>query len=102
MGAVGHTLSRSSACELSRSRGGEEGMSVPRVNPIGVLEYPDDYRAAPRAHSVRLRLAALVVLAAFLWVGVSATISSLGAYCLTSHAGLPLSPFGAGRHLSGS
>jgi len=47
------------------------------------------YVALPRAYSARLRVVAALVLAAFAAVGVATTVWSLGAYCLTSHAGAP-------------
>ena len=36
-----------------------------------------------------LRLAAAVVLGAFLLVGIATTVYSLGDYCLTTYAGVP-------------
>ena len=65
-------------------------MDLPRVNPIGLVEHPEAYRQRPRRYTTALRLAASVVLVAFVLVGVTATIYTLGSYCLTSHAGAPV------------
>lgn len=67
-------------------------MNIPRVNPVGILERPPDYTSAPRAYSPGLRLAAIIILGAFVLVSVATTVHSLGVYCLTSHAGIP-TPF---------
>lgn len=67
-------------------------MRVPHVNPVGLVEHPTGYTGTPRVHSAGARLAAAVLLALFAAVGVASTVYSLGAYCLTSHAGTPF-PF---------
>lgn len=64
-------------------------MKLPRITPVGLLEYPEGYRVSPRRYSARLRLAAAVVLGAFAAVSVATTVYSLGIYCLTSHAAVP-------------
>jgi hypothetical protein len=61
-------------------------MKTPRVNPVGIVEYPEDYRVSGQGLGRIRRLFALVVLIAFLVVGISTTIASLGSYCLTSDA----------------
>ena len=62
-------------------------MDVPRVNPIGLVERPAGYTTRVRRYPGSLRLAASLVLAAFLVVGITTTVTSVGRYCLTSHAG---------------
>ncbi len=57
------------------------------MNPVGIVEQPPGYASTPRPLRPVQRLAALLVLAAFLGVGVSTTVASLGAWCLTSDAG---------------
>ena len=64
-------------------------MQIPRVNPVGLVEHPEGYEASVRAYSMRRRLTAAVVLGAFLAVSIVATVYSLGAYCLTTDAGMP-------------
>lgn len=69
-------------------------MNIPRVNPVGLVETPEGYSRRPRSYPAGLRLAAAVVLGAFVVVSVTTTVYTLGAYCLTSHAGFPISlPF---------
>ena len=65
------------------------GMLVPRVDPVGLIERPVGVLEVPRTYSGRARLAALVTLGAFLLLNVATTVYSLGAYCLTTWAGLP-------------
>jgi len=64
-------------------------LQLPRVNPIGLIESPDSYEAPPRKLPIVLRLVAAAILIAFTAVGTVTTVVSLGAYCLTSHAGMP-------------
>lgn len=64
-------------------------MQLPRVNPVGLVEQPPGYVARPRAYPARLRLAAALLLGAFVAVSVGTTVYSLGVYCLTTWAGLP-------------
>jgi hypothetical protein len=59
------------------------------VNPVGIVEDPAAYVGTPRAYSARLRLAAIAILGAFVVGGVGTTVYSLGAYCLTTWAGVP-------------
>lgn len=65
-------------------------MRLPRVNPIGIVEYPEGYAATPREYTMRFRVAAASVLTAFLVVVVVTTVYTLGAYCLTTRAGSPV------------
>ena len=64
-------------------------MELPRVNPIGIIESPDSYEVSPRELPIALRLVAAAILITFTAVGTITTVVSLGAYCLTSHAGTP-------------
>jgi len=45
--------------------------------------------AQPRAHRIRLRVTALLVLGVFATVNIATTVFSLGAYCLTTYGGNP-------------
>ncbi len=69
-------------------------MELPRVNPVGMVEHPRRYSATPRRYPRRRRVAAGIVLAAFLAVGVTTTVYSLGAACLTTDAASPFDPLG--------
>jgi len=60
-------------------------MRLPKVTPIGLVEYPTDYRAAG-TRSRLFRLMSTVTLIAFIAVGVTTTIVSVGSYCLTSQS----------------
>jgi hypothetical protein len=60
------------------------GVRIPRVNPIGLVEEPDDYVTSPRVHPAPVRVAAALLLAVFLAVVCATTVASLGAYCLTT------------------
>ena len=62
-------------------------METPRVNPVGLVEVPDDYEALPRRFSSGQRLFAGLVLLLFFAATVGTSIVSLGAYCLTSDSG---------------
>lgn len=64
-------------------------VDLPRVDPVGLVEVPQGFACARRVHSRALRAAAGALIAAFLTVGVATTVDSLGAWCLTSHAGAP-------------
>jgi hypothetical protein len=64
-------------------------MAAPRVNPVGIVERPESWAAAPRCHGWPLRITALLVLAAFVAVSVATTVNSLTAYCLTTDASRP-------------
>ena len=61
-------------------------MESPRVNPIGLVETPPGFPAAPRRFSGRLRLLAALLLALFFLGTVVTTVVSLGRYCLTTDA----------------
>ena len=65
-------------------------MRLPRVNPIGLVEHPEEFIRVPRSYPRGLRLAAAIALSAFVVVMVTTTVYSLGGYCLTSHAGAPI------------
>jgi len=62
-------------------------MELPRVNGIGLTEWPDDYSAAPRSLPASVRLLAAAVLILFSFAVVSTTVFSAGGYCLTSDGG---------------
>lgn len=61
-------------------------LQAPRVNPVGLLEQPDEASAAPRCYSRVQRLLAGLFVALFLLVTVATTVVSLGRYCLTTDA----------------
>ena len=67
----------------------EAAIELPRVSPIGLVEFPDRYVASPRRIPVILRVVAVLLLAAFAAAGTATTVASFGAYCLTSYASLP-------------
>ena len=58
--------------------------ATPRANPVGITVIPDGFVQRPRAYGSAVRVAAALVLGAFLTVVVVTTSASLGAYCLTS------------------
>ena len=62
-------------------------MVTPRINPVGIVEYPDDYQARPRGFSRPTRLFAGLLLVFFFAATVFTGAISLGAYCLTSDGG---------------
>ncbi|MEL7372653.1 MAG: hypothetical protein AAFN74_27250 [Myxococcota bacterium] len=62
-------------------------LTGPSVNPIGIVSYPEDYTAAPRAYGAWMRTTATAVLIVFAIVVTVTTGVSLGAYCLTSDGG---------------
>ncbi len=62
-------------------------LQLPRVNPVGIMESPDSFETSPRKLPLALRLVAATILIAFTVVGTVTTVVTLGAYCLTSHAG---------------
>lgn len=64
-------------------------MRIPQTNPVGLVEIPDGFSVTPRGYPAAVRIAAAVVLTAFLAVGVATTVYSLGAYCLTTDATVP-------------
>lgn len=59
-------------------------MEPPRVNPIGLLETPQDLATTPRRFSRPLRLLAGLLLLLFLLGTMVTTVVSLGRYCLTT------------------
>ncbi|MBW2425390.1 MAG: hypothetical protein JRG86_14155 [Deltaproteobacteria bacterium] len=65
-------------------------MQPPRVNPVGLVETPADFRTRPRSHRAGTRVAAALILVAFTIVVVVTSAATLGEYCLTSQAGAPL------------
>ncbi len=67
-----------------------KSIELPRVNPVGLIESPETYQASPRKLTIGLRLVAATILIAFTTAGTIATVVTLGAYCLTSHAGRPV------------
>ncbi len=69
-------------------------MELPRVNPVGIVEYPSSFTARPRRLPWPMRAAAIALLAVFAAVGSVTTAATLGRYCLTSHASsaAPLQP----------
>lgn len=62
-------------------------MEAPRVNPVGLVETPSDYEAAPRGFSPLQRFFAGFLLLLFAAATIGTSILSLGAYCLTSDGG---------------
>ena len=60
-------------------------MQTPRVNPVGLLEQPEEL-SAPRRFSRSQRLLAGIFVALFLLVTIASTVVSLGRYCLTTDA----------------
>ena len=59
-------------------------METPRVNPVGVLEVPEEYESEARRFSPGKRLAVGLLLLLFTAATVGTSIVSVGAYCLTS------------------
>jgi hypothetical protein len=62
-------------------------METPRVNAVGIVEYPEGYVAAPRRVPPVVRVAAALLIALFGFVVVTTTVVSVGSYCLTSDGG---------------
>ena len=62
-------------------------MDTPRVNAVGIVEYPEDYEASPRRYGRTLRLFAWFFLGFFALATFVTSALSLGAYCLTSDGG---------------
>ena len=67
-------------------------IELPRVNPVGVSEVPDDFVRRPRRFSAAFRLVAALVAIVFTTVVIGTGVASLAAWCLTSDAGSPF-PF---------
>lgn len=59
-------------------------MKTPRVNPVGIVEYPDDHAGEPRRFSPRQRVFVGLLLLFFAAATIGTSILSIGAYCLTS------------------
>ena len=68
-------------------------MEIPRVGPLGLVHHPENYAATARGYSLRLRIAALVVLGSFAGVTIVTSAYSLGRYCLTMWGGNPFGSF---------
>lgn len=62
-------------------------MELPRVNPVGVLEWPEEPSASSRRPSRALRALAALLLVLFALRTVLTLTVSLGADCLTSEPG---------------
>ncbi len=62
-------------------------METPRISPVGIVEYPDDYEASPRGFSRPIRVFASLLLGFFFAATVITGALSVGAYCLTSDGG---------------
>ncbi len=62
-------------------------MDTPRINPVGIVEYPDDYESRPRGFSRPIRVFASLLLVFFFAATVVTGALSLGAFCLTSDGG---------------
>ncbi len=62
-------------------------METPRINPVGIVEYPDDYEARPRGFSRPIRFFASLLLLFFFAATVITGAVSLGDYCSTSDGG---------------
>ena len=62
-------------------------MNTPRINPIGIVEYPDGFEATPRRFSPWQRLFAGGFLLFFFAVTLVTGAVTVGKYCLTSDGG---------------
>ncbi len=62
-------------------------MDTPRINAVGIVEYPDDYESRPRGFPRPIRVFASLLLLFFFAATVVTGAVSVGAYCLTSDAG---------------
>jgi hypothetical protein len=62
-------------------------METPRINPVGIAEYPPGFSASPRPAPRWLRILAALLLLLFGFSVVSTTVFSVGRYCLTSDGG---------------
>ena len=62
-------------------------MRLPRVDPVGILEWPEEASSAPRHFSRRVRAFAALLLALFALMTIATSSASLGAYCLTTEPG---------------
>ena len=59
-------------------------MELPHTDPVGIRVVPESFSQRPRHYGSALRIAAGLLLAAFLAVVCVTTAVSLGAYCLTT------------------
>jgi len=68
-------------------------MELPHANPVGIAVTPEGFSQRPRRYGSALRIAAGLLIGAFLAVVCVTTAVSLGEYCLTTDtentAGLP-------------
>ncbi len=62
-------------------------MKLPRVNPVGLVELPEDYPASPRRYTTGRRWLVLAVVALFALTTLVTGAVSLGRYCLTTDGG---------------
>ncbi len=62
-------------------------MDTPRINPVGIVEYPEGYESHARGFSRPLRFFAGLLLVLFFAATVVTGALSVGAYCLTSDGG---------------
>lgn len=67
-------------------------IDLPRVNPVGVTEIPDDFSRRPRTQPFILRCIAAALALILLAVILHTGSASLAIRCLTSQAGAPF-PF---------
>ena len=67
-------------------------IELPRVNPVGVTEVPEDFVRTPRRHSLAVRALASILVVVFTAVVLGTGVASLASWCLTSDAGSPF-PF---------
>ncbi len=64
-------------------------IELPRVNPVGVSEIPDEFVRTPRRHPLSSRVLAGVLAVTFTAVVLATGVMSLATWCLTSDAGAP-------------
>ncbi len=62
-------------------------MKVPNVNPVGLVERPDEFTPPPRTYPRWQRWTVVAVLVIFAAVTLISTGASLGGYCLTTDGG---------------
>lgn len=67
-----------------KRQGPRPSLTIPIVDPVGVLHAPAGWRRQSAAASPRRRSLALVLLAIFAAMTLATGALSLGAYCLTS------------------
>jgi hypothetical protein len=67
-----------------KAHGPRQPLTIPVVDPVGVLHAPAGWRRPSAAASPRRRSLALVLLAIFAAMTLATGALSLGAYCLTS------------------